>query len=237
MDKEINQVLSEISTNEEEYTELGSLCFFVKQRLEKDTRKGFQSEVHGWNHLKFVAKKTAEYVKKEGGSQNDQKLGFIAGLFHDVVRPKPKLLKKGEKPPEVQSAEMAETKLSELGFTSEEVEIVKNAILSHSFGVEVRENRTNLAQASGLVADCLIAADKLRQFTEKIIAEREIFIRESTENPTRQEVMEYWKRRIEKAEQFLQTAQGQILLKNEPQITQSFEKVKQYFIKLCNETT
>ena len=216
---------------EEKYSDprLLELTGFVEDYLRQKIKNGFQSKVHGFSHMLWVAEKAEELVEKEGGTIEQQKLTYIAGLFHDIVRPKPLLMNANDEPPEVASAKIAVQKLMELGYSQQEINVVEQAILGHSFGVELSGNRKDVALAAGLVAECLMAADKIRQFLPSIARERAIFIEESIENPSKEQVVDYWRRRIEKAEEFLDSPAGLRLLKHEPDLKKQFLLVKKYF--------
>lgn len=205
------------------------LTTFVEKYLRQRIKDGFQSKVHDFSHAYWVAAKAAELVEKEGGGIQDQKLAFIAGLFHDIVRPKPLLVNSFDEPPELQSAKIVVQKLSELGFSQKEIDEVQKAITGHSFGVEVSGNRQDIQTTRGLVAECVIAADKIRQLKPSIVKERAIYIKESIENPSKQQVVEYWKRRMEKTEDFLSSPAGERLLKHEPSLRKQFSLLKKYF--------
>ncbi len=228
MEKNILAVIATLSSSKQEQSQLTSAAAFVRDFLDNEVSRGYQSEVHGWEHMSFVALKTVQYIKNEGGSTDDQKIGFLAGLFHDIIRPKPKLMKETDKPPEVQSADLAEKKLRELGFSEVDVRQVCGAVLGHTFGVELKGSR-EIKRDENLVTNCLMSADKIRQVSLSVIRERPIFINESMDNPTKEQVIDYWTRRIKKAEEFLDTNAGKIMLKNEPNLLSDFEKVKAHF--------
>lgn len=236
MDSELSSVIGDISSSPEENIALAKVASFVQVYLGEQVGLGIQSEVHDWTHMREVTLRTVSYIRKEKGSKKEQKIGFLAAMFHDTIRPKPKL-KISDIEHEVLSANLADKKLNELHFSAEDTDEVCEAILGHSFGVDVAGNRKVSANAN-LVINCLMAADKVRQFKLSIIKERAIFVQESIDEPSAKQIIDYWQRRLKKANEFLNTTAGKIMLRHESGLLNEFSKVNKYFEKLkCTLTS
>jgi len=63
---------------------------FNVQALEEHCKQHYasaESVIHSWGHIKRTAHGAEFFVRTLGGSEEDQKLAYIAGLLHDLVRP------------------------------------------------------------------------------------------------------------------------------------------------------
>lgn len=216
------------TSNEQERDFLLTLSLWVEQDISERVARREQSVVHDWSHARSVALRAAEFIRGEGGSAHLQFLGFLAGLFHDFVRP-PELLAKSRghsENHEVVCAEQAVRVLREKGLPESDLEVVKAAILGHSFGLSVHESDRKVLDSSGLVSEALKAADKERQLLSSIVWERNIFLGESFSiEPSLDEVIAYYWKRINKARDFLGTPAGKLLLKYNAFIPVSFQFV------------
>lgn len=93
----------------------------VQQRMKTDT-------AHDFNHIMRVYKNAQKLCKKEKASK---KLVLSAVLLHDIIS-YPKSDKRS-KMSSLKSAEEAKKILKKLDFTTEEIQIVSDAIRDHSF--------------------------------------------------------------------------------------------------------
>jgi uncharacterized protein len=93
----------------------------VQQRMKTDP-------AHDFNHIMRVYKNAQKLCKKEKGNE---KLILSAALLHDIIS-YPKSDKRS-KLSSLKSAEEAKKILKKLDFTAEEIQIVLDAILHHSF--------------------------------------------------------------------------------------------------------
>lgn len=90
-------------------------------------RDGYDDPVHDSGHLRRVAIGASWFVKMNGGNTEDQQTAFIAGLLHDIVRPKSTKAEGHE----IASARMAENILRVSKIDSEKTDQITNAIADH----------------------------------------------------------------------------------------------------------
>lgn len=57
------------------------------EKLVKNETKNVASVVHNFSHLRRTARGAKWFVEILGDNKKEQKLAYIAGLFHDIVRP------------------------------------------------------------------------------------------------------------------------------------------------------
>jgi HD superfamily phosphodiesterase len=203
-------------------------------------RQGLHSKVHSWKaHILPVARLTQELVKKGGGLPREQELGFAAGLFHDWCRLPESILKKRglTDEHEVTSAKAAAELLPQFGFSEKEVELISNAIASHSFGLHPSGGSWKVKRVSSLVGQAVKAADKLDQFAEHIIFRRNLFFGESRAPPNPENVVGYYEKRLRKARNLLKTSTGRLLLKSFPQARDALNFVSGYARVLKHEAS
>jgi len=62
-----------------------------KKRIEKICKPYYEdaeSVIHRWGHVERVAKSAPFFVEFLGGNKKEKELSYIAGILHDIVRPK-----------------------------------------------------------------------------------------------------------------------------------------------------
>ncbi len=215
-----------------------NLTSFAEKHYEQRMRRGLHSKVHSWNeHILPVARLTRELVKKGGGSPREQELGFAAGLFHDWCRLPESILKKRglADEHEVTSAQAAAELLPQFGFSEKEVELISDAIASHSFGITPLGGSRNVKRVSSLVGRAVKAADKLDQFAEHIIFRRNLFFGESDASSDAENAISYYKKRLQKSRTFLKSSAGRLLLNAFPEARESLNFVSDYVRVLKRE--
>lgn len=92
-----------------------------------NSRGSINDPVHDNDHLRRVAKGAAWFVKMSGGSVDDQKTAYAAGLLHDIIRPK---MEKAEGH-EIASANMSRKILSRLKVDDDTTKQIVEAITNH----------------------------------------------------------------------------------------------------------
>ncbi|OIO27659.1 hypothetical protein AUJ16_02565 [Candidatus Micrarchaeota archaeon CG1_02_60_51] len=192
-----------------------ALFKLAESHYEAGVANGTQSRMHGWNdHVLPTALLSREIAKKAGGSAEEQELAFVAGLLHDWKRlPDQKLKKLGKEDcHERDSAAFARKILQVYGYSPEETESAAKAIASHSFGLSPENGARSVANAEGIVARALKAADKAGQLGAEGVWRRNVFLGEAKPNFTLEQARDYYGKRIKKFEEFAAAPEGKTLL-------------------------
>ncbi len=212
-----------------------ALLAYMEKYYASRAAKNLQSKTHGWDHILPVAKLCVVLIKDTGGSKEEQELGFVAGLLHDACRvPESKEGAKIDRH-ELWGAQFAQRLLPQFGYSPREIQIVADAVASHSFSSTPR-GKKKVAPSRGLVAWALKAADKKEQYEPWIIFRRGVFLGESfKKTPPFEKILAYWKSRMQNCEKFLRQIGGKMLAKSFPETIGKFAVLKEYFRRLSAE--
>lgn len=209
----------------------------LKKHYDDGIADGSLSVIHDWRHISTVANDAKRITRSEGGSEKDAEIAFLAGLLHDYCRePDARLKREGrEDEHEKTGAEAARKILSAKGFPKDVVEAVANAILTHSFGISVKDDRGE-REPDSLPALALKVADKHEQCERDVVWRRAVFFGESTGGGEPDAVMlAYCRKRESKMEAFLKSDAGRLLLKHYPKADSDFGTTREFNARLEKE--
>jgi len=142
----------------------------IEKFVKKET-KNVSSVVHDFGHAKRTAIWTKWFVKILGGTKEDEKLAYIAGLLHDIVRP-PSNICHAAASAEKSRKILKKFKLSDIG-----IEKIVSAIATHR----------DMSRCETILQKALIYADKIpEQMGAFIVFRRCMFIGECIEYENRE---------------------------------------------------
>lgn len=157
----------------------------IEEKVKKEVDS--PSIVHDFDHLKRTAKGAKWYVKARQGSKEEENLAYVAGLLHDIKRPK------SNKVDHVQaSAEKGRRILNQFELKESQIERIIGAIKTHSMLENWEKNINSAVYFSDKVFEAMGAY---------IIFRRSTWVGESPDFSGKdplQENIDHFKHRIEK---------------------------------------
>lgn len=208
----------------------------IRRHYDEGIANGSQSVIHDWAHVLDVGQNAQKIVEREGGSLEERRIAFLAGLLHDYCRqPEFKLKEQGLKDEhEKQGAQVAREILCK-HFSKEFVEEVAQAVLTHSFGISPNSERGE-GKPESLPAIALKIADKSVQARKRVVWARAVFTGEcSGGDSSDNEILAYCQKREKKLGEYLQSEEGKLLLKHFPEAREGFTFVKRFNAELEKE--
>jgi len=212
------------------------LVLKIRQHYDEGIASGTQSVIHDFEHVLDVAQNAEKIVSAQGGSEEEKKIAFLAGLLHDYCRQPEFVLKQQGKQDEheKEGAQAAREILSKY-FPREFVEEVAQAVLTHSFGISPNSERGE-GKPESLAAVALKIADKSVQSRKRVVWARAVFAGEcSGGSSTDREMLSYCRKREKKLGEYLQSKEGALLQKHFPQASEGFAFVVRFNDELEKE--
>lgn len=160
------------------------------KRIENVVREELKNPemiTHDFNHCERVATGAKWFVRILGGTKEEEKLGYVAGLLHDIVRPATEKIDHA-----VLSARKAEKILKEVGLSEE---TIKKIVLP------VQDHRRPVSWISPLHQSVYLADKILEQMGAYIIFRRCVFVGECVDykdKPFLWSIEHQFKKRLEK---------------------------------------